>query len=289
MESLDQWHQQGDYFQCGEHRIFFRTDGDETKPVMLLIHGFPTCSWDWAKVWDDLKQHFYLVTLDMLGFGYSDKPQQVYSIFQQADIYLALLDKLNISQFHILAHDYGDTVAQELLARLDGFDRIQSVVFGNGGLFPETHQPVLVQKILLSSIGGLFAKLISFKSFKRNLDHICAKKLSEEELKNYWSMLEHKNGLAVMHRLVHYMRERRAYRHRWVAIIEKAQTPLHLVDGTLDPISGENMVKRYEELIPNASVVRLQDTGHYPQVESPKAFYQSCLPFWQKLGIPLYK
>ena len=285
MESLDQWQKNGDYFKCGDHEIFYRTGGNPEKPAMLLIHGFPTCSWDWAKIWDFLAPDFHLVTLDMLGFGLSDKPQQVYSIFQQADIYLALLDKLEIKEFHILAHDYGDTVAQELLARLDGFDRIQSIVFGNGGLFPETHKPVLIQKILLSSVGGLFSRLISYKSFKRNLDKICAKNISEEELKEYWRMLEHKNGLAVMHRLIHYMRERRAYRHRWVGGMEKAVTPLHLVDGTLDPISGEHMVKRYEQVVPNPSIVRLTDTGHYPQVESPQAFYEGCLDFWKKRNV----
>ena len=40
-----------------------------------------------------------------------------YSIFDQADIMEALLKKFSIGSVHILAHDYGDTVAQELIAR----------------------------------------------------------------------------------------------------------------------------------------------------------------------------
>ena len=40
-----------------------------------------------------------------------------YSIFDQAGIMEALLKKLNVGAVHILAHDYGDTVAQELIAR----------------------------------------------------------------------------------------------------------------------------------------------------------------------------
>ena len=40
-----------------------------------------------------------------------------YSIFDQADIMETLLRKLNVGAVHILAHDYGDTVAQELIAR----------------------------------------------------------------------------------------------------------------------------------------------------------------------------
>lgn len=285
MENLEQWHQQGDYFQYGNHQIFYRTSGDKGKPVLLLIHGFPTCSWDWAKVWDDLQRNFYLVTLDMLGFGFSDKPQQQYSIFSQADIYLLLMHRLGVEKFHILAHDYGDTVAQELLARLEGHDRIESVVFSNGGLFPETHHPVFIQKMLLSPIGGYLSRFISYRSFKRNLDKICAQKLSDEELKAYWKMLEHKSGVDVMHRLIHYMNERRVNRQRWVTVLQNTTIPLHLVDGVLDPISGEHMIARYEQLIPKPSVARLQDTGHYPQVENPVQFYQGCMSFWKQLGI----
>ena len=40
-----------------------------------------------------------------------------YSIFEQADIGRALLDHLDVSSVHLLAHDMGDTVALETLAR----------------------------------------------------------------------------------------------------------------------------------------------------------------------------
>ena len=53
----------------------------------------------------------------MLGFGFSDKTQIPYSIFTQADIYCALLDSSGCKGCHIVSHDYGDTEAQELLAR----------------------------------------------------------------------------------------------------------------------------------------------------------------------------
>lgn len=279
MESLHEWHAKGQSFSFKGHEIFFRTDGDATLPTLVLIHGFPTCSWDWAKIWDQLLPHFHLVTLDMLGFGFSDKPKQNYSIFTQADIFDALLQHLNISQYHILAHDYGDTVAQELLARHHAAGHIQSVVLSNGGLFPETHHPVLVQKLLLSPLGFLIIKLFNYQKFKRNFDHICAKRLSNEELTGYWNMLQYKGGVHIMHKLIAYMTERKQQRERWVGVLQQTQVPLRLIDGTLDPISGAHMVARYNELIKPEDVVELNDTGHYPQVESPEAFAQATLDF----------
>lgn len=48
-----------------------------------------------------------------------------YSIMEQADIAEELLKKLKITQVHLLSHDYGDTVALELLARFDSLSRTQ--------------------------------------------------------------------------------------------------------------------------------------------------------------------
>lgn len=279
MTSLAQWQQQGQTFTFKGHDIFYLTLGDKQKPPLVLIHGFPTCSWDWAKITAALSEHFYLITLDMLGFGFSDKPKQDYSIFEQADIFEALLNKLDIKHYHLLAHDYGDTVAQELLARHHQSGNIGSVIFSNGGLFPETHHPVLLQKLLLSPIGFILSKLVRYEKFKKNFDVICAKKLPEDELKAYWQMLEHKGGVLIMHKLIAYMTERKENRERWVGVMQQTQVPMLLIDGLLDPISGAHMVNRYEELIPNAQVVKLEDTGHYPQVESPAAFSSAALAF----------
>jgi pimeloyl-ACP methyl ester carboxylesterase len=285
METIDQWQANGDFFESHGHQLFYRSqlNHGSNKPVLVLIHGFPTCSWDWSKIWESLATRFQLVTLDMLGFGFSDKPVQAYSIMQQADLFQTLLDKLNIQQYHILAHDYGDTVAQELLARDAITHDIQSVVFSNGGLFPETHKPVFIQKLLLSPIGFLISKLTTYAKFSATFDHICAKALPEQELKTYWNMLNHKQGVKVMHKLISYMLERRKYRSRWVSGMQHSQTPIHLIDGTLDPISGEHMVKRYQELIPNPSIDRLTDTGHYPQVESPGEFVNCAHEFWESI------
>ncbi|MGL1585796.1 hypothetical protein ACSTHB_23480, partial [Vibrio parahaemolyticus] len=75
-------------------------------------------------------------------------------------------------RFHLLAHDYGDTVAQELIARHEeraarGDDSLQlvSVVLLNGGLFPETHRATRVQKLLQTPLGPLISRLMGERSF----------------------------------------------------------------------------------------------------------------------------
>ena len=93
----------------------------------------------------------------MLGFGFSDKPNnRDYTIHQQADLFESLVTSLDLQKFHVVAHDYGVSVAQELLARQlegEGAGLWQSCLLLNGGLFPETHHALFIQKLMLSPLG----------------------------------------------------------------------------------------------------------------------------------------
>ena len=150
-------------------------------PTLLLIHGFPTASWDWEKLWPDLVARYHVLTLDMIGFGFSDKSYFYdYRIMDQADIYDEFLSMRGVKEYHLFAHDYGDTVASELIAR-DLANalrpRLLSVGFLNGGLFPETHHRIFFQSLLLSPIGSLVSLVTSKKGMANNMRNIFGKYL----------------------------------------------------------------------------------------------------------------
>ena len=138
------------------HGIFCRVQAAPGKDPLLLIHGYPTASYDWHLLWDALAERYSLYALDMLGFGLSDKPRDFdYPITLQADLCVALLAQHGVTRPHVLAHDYGDTVAQELLAReIAGTLPLASMCFLNGGLFPETHRARPIQKLLANKWTG---------------------------------------------------------------------------------------------------------------------------------------
>lgn len=288
--SIETWKSTGQTFDYRGQNIFYQVQGSKDLPALLLIHGYPSASWDWHLQWPTLIQHFQVITLDMLGFGYSDKPARFkksssvqYSIHTQADICSGLLKKLGINRIHILSHDYGDTVAQELLARSLSKEKeainILSVCLLNGGLFPETHQALLLQKLLLSPVGPLMARLTNYKKFKHSFDRICSIPLSEVELKTLWGLIEFNNGKPILAKLIGYMRERKQYRERWVQALQKTKVAIRLIDGLQDPISGAHMVKRYRELIKSADIIELEGVGHYPQLESPDKVLLHFLEF----------
>ncbi|WP_066961696.1 alpha/beta fold hydrolase [Microbulbifer sp. Q7] len=279
---LSAWRDSGQYLDYRGHKIFYRDEGQG--PALLLIHGFPTSSWDWKKIWPALTEHYRCITLDMLGFGYSSKPRQEYLIFEQADIFEHLLDTLGVESAHLIAHDYGDTVAQELLSRqLDGklSFSMRSLHLLNGGLFPETHRALLIQKLMLSPCGGLLARFFNRKKLEKNFRKIFGPDTppSQQEIDDFWRLITHNRGKLVMHRLMDYMNQRRQYRERWVSALQQPSIPIRLTVGLSDPISGAHMVERYRELIPNPDIVELEDIGHYPNVEAPERIVSSITEF----------
>jgi len=276
--SPSEWLAAGRYMDYRGYRIFLRSEGPAGAPVLLLIHGFPTASWDWEALWPQLAPRWRVIALDLIGFGFSDKPRAYdYSLLDQADLCEAVLRHCGADTYHVLAHDYGDSVAQELLARQApveraGRPRMLSLCFLNGGLFPETHRPVLIQKLLISPIGPLIGRLSSRAKIAANMRRIFGPQSQPDEplLDGFWALITRENGPHIMHKLIRYMTERREQRSRWVGALQATDVPLKLIDGAADPISGAHMAARYRELVPAADVSLLQGIGHYPQIEAPQ-------------------
>ncbi len=291
MKSLTAWKNQAKILEAGGRRLAYWTsrDKDEAKPWLLLIHGYPTSSWDWTAVWPALSAHFRIAAIDMLGFGLSDKPRDIdYSIFTQADFQEALLEHLGVSEAHILAHDYGDTVAQELLARHNEGSLsflIRSIVFLNGGLFPEQHRARPIQKLGLTPLGFLLGLMMTRNRFRATFDKIFGPntKASDTEIDTHWALISENDGRRVLHKLLTYIPERRANRARWVGALQSAAIPLRLIDGGADPVSGAHLYHHYKAEIAKADAVILEEIGHYPQTEAPGVVASAFLEFHHNL------
>lgn len=293
---IEDWRKRGKWFEHRGHAIFYVDEAGAasaaTRPALLLIHGFPTSSWDYTDIWPLLAPHFgRMIAPDMIGFGFSAKPPRYpYDLVDQADLHEHLLARLGVSEVHVLAHDYGVSVAQELLARHLERDRpsikLLSVTLLNGGLFPETHRALLVQKLLLGPLGPLMSRLNSAPRLASSLRAVFGPQTppSAEHLDAFWQLMTNNGGHRIAHRLIRYILDRRRNRDRWVHALQHTRVPLRLINGPADPISGAHMAERYRQLVPRPDVVSLPGIGHYPQVEAPQAVAEALLAFVDHLS-----
>jgi len=213
--NFTEWKNQVKYFNYKNHQIAYWEAGKG--PTLLLIHGFPTSSWDWHKTWRGLTKRFRVIAPDMIGFGYSDKPKDyTYSITDQARLHEAFVDHLAVKEAHLLVHDYGVSVAQEMLAAFSergtaGF-QILSCCFLNGGLFPELHRARIIQKVLNSPFKG---------SLRRSFHEVYGdKKATEVEIEQFFQLCQYNEGTKITHKLIKYINDRRANATRWKFLLK---------------------------------------------------------------------
>jgi pimeloyl-ACP methyl ester carboxylesterase len=265
--------------------VFRRILGERGRPWVTLLHGFPTSSWDWAAIAPALAPHFCLLTFDFLGFGESDKPaRHRYSIHEQADLVEALWRDLAVDETALVAHDYGDSVAEELLARArEGrlAARLGRVTLLNGGLWPDLHRPLPIQKLLHHRLlGPIVGRLATRTTFARGLNRTVSKPLGDDELDAHWAAFATRGGRAIAHRLIRYLDDRRLHAARWVAALEAPDgPPRQFVWGARDPVSGAHVVPRITERLPSAPRLVLDDVGHYPQLEAPERVARAIVDF----------
>ncbi len=262
--------------------IFTRVAGSGS--WLTLLHGFPTCSWDWSRLAPLLEPHRKLLLFDFLGFGDSDKPlRHNYSLLEQADLVEALWKHLGIERTEIAAHNYGVTVAQELLARGSAGvlkQQLESVLFLNGGVYPGVHRPLRIQRMLASPVLGPIVNLfVNEPTFRHNFRAIFSRQhpVSDADLIEHWKAIVRHDGLRNYHRLIRYMHERTAHRERWTEAMERSAVPLRFVWGMEDPIAGAPMAAHLRRRLPQAELVALEGVGHYPQLEVPEMVAQDIL------------
>lgn len=288
----EDWRRRGQWFEHRGHPIFYVDERRGGGPTLLLVHGFPTSSWDWTDLWPLIAPRFgRLIAVDMIGFGFSAKPPDYdYDLVDQATLHESLLSRLGVRRAHLLVHDYGVSVAQELLARhLERREprslELLSVTLLNGGLFPETHRARPIQKLLLSPLGPLISRLNDERRFTRSMSAVFGPRtpLGAEHANGFWRLTVENGGHRIAHRLIRYIFDRRRNRDRWVRALQETRVPLRVINGPEDPVSGAHMVTRYRELVPRPDVVSLPGIGHYPQVEAPQAVADAFLPFTERL------
>lgn len=252
----------------------FRQEGEG--PLLLLLHGFPSSSYDWRLLLEqDVPSN--VLAFDFLGFGLSDKPREHdYSLFWQADLTEELVRRHGDGgPVLVLAHDMGTSVANELMARdLEGklAMEVAGIVLFNGSMVLEAASPTPAQRALRSRLGPLVARLSSERFFRHQFGSVFseAHPLSDAEAEDQWSLVCHNGGRTLGHRLVSYMDQRETHAERWHGAIREWPGELSLAWGLQDPVATTAVLAALRELRPQVPVSELPELAHYPQLEDPR-------------------
>jgi pimeloyl-ACP methyl ester carboxylesterase len=279
------WRAAGRTVNVGGVAVFVRdqpaVDPDPDLPPLLVLHGFPTCSFDFASVLPALAARRRVVLPDHLGHGLSAKPDRRYGIRMLADAIEGAVVALGIDEVDLLTHDVGDSVGGELLARsLDGElpFAVRRRVLTNGSIYMDLAQLSTGQQLLLS-LPDEATDLITEEAWIGGLRNTFApsSEVDDDELAALWRLTSHEEGHRMLPRTIRYIEDRRREERRYTGPIETHPSPLGVVWGKLDPIAVYAMAERLVAARPGTPLITLEDVGHYPMLEAPDRFAAAVL------------
>lgn len=251
---------------------------DELLEPLLVIHGYPTSSYDFVDVVDGLNEHRRVVLLDLLGYGLSDKPDLAYTLAAQADIVVEVTAQLELDRLSLLTHDMGDTVGGELLARhLEGSWPVEIVrrFVTNGSIYIEMAHLTAGQQFLLSLPDEILpAELAPDRVGLAGAltATLAPTNQASVDTQAHADLIVAGGGNRLLARIIRYIEERRLHERRYTGAIESHPSPLHIIWGSEDPIAIAAMAVKLHEARPDSTLTWIEGTGHYPQLEAPGPF-----------------
>ncbi len=279
---IEEWEDAGHLVDVAGDRVWcaqLRAEQASDEPPLLMLHGFPTCSYDWHRVIPALGAARDVIVVDVPGFGLSGKPDRRYGLRGAADAVEAVVEHFAITHLDLLTHDMGDSVGGELLARdLDGrlgFS-VGRRVLTNGSIYLDMAHLTDGQQLLLSlpdepndAIGA-----DGGAAFARGVTATFApgSPVDDVEIRELARLAARDGGLGLLPRTIRYIEDRRVDERRFTGAIETHPSPVGVVWGELDPVAVVAMAHRFVGVRLDAPLVVLEGVGHYPMIEAPDLF-----------------
>lgn len=271
-----------------ELNIFYRTFGDIDNPAIVMIHGWPTSSYDFKELIAELENDFYIAVIDTPGYGFSDKPRGNYKYSFLDDARLLdffIKDILKLSRFTLLTHDKGDTVGFAFLnlyqQAISPKYQIDQHIIMNGGIYLPLAKLSAGQKYFPIPVFGYFMTRVIFTPdrFTSELAKIYLPELNSEEQLNISSIFQYQGGTTVLPKTLRYIQDRKKYEETWLKVLAQSDIPITLIWGKLDPIAKTEIADFvWNNYLRNgnaeASYWQLPCSSHYPQNDQPKIIAQ---------------
>ena len=277
------WYVGGDYFEWtsttednngAKVNVFYRTWGDETKPKLVLIHGFPNSSFDYYKMIPYLEDEYHIAALDFPGSGFSDKPLDGYNymLAENAEIVDHFVrEVVGFEDFALFTHDRGVSIGLAFLGNyLDNPSPGYTVNYhflSNSGMFLPLANLVPFQLSLLDADAG--ERMIEARSAQPRRTE------GEPESLAFSDIFAFNQGNISLLYVGRYLLERQVNETRWLENLLRSPVPVAYLWGLTDNVNPIRIPNHVWDTYLNDREVEssfwiLPTAGHYPQRDNPE-------------------
>ena len=245
-------------------------------PPVLLVHGWLSSSRIWEQLAARLAQRFTVYTLDLTGFGESDKPLSGYGVRNGSRLLYAFCAHFGLTRTNVVAHDLGGDMAVKLAAdHPDVVGRL--VLVATPADDAQIDLPTPLWLATLPGIGPIFYALGRLARPVRRLwmrPFVAdPNDLTEEVIEDagHSTPAATANTLSIARREI--SRGRLARQARIIKI------PLLVIAGEEDQIVDPQAVGAWARSVDKAEMCLLDACGHLPMIESTAQFNAQILAF----------
>jgi pimeloyl-ACP methyl ester carboxylesterase len=234
-------------------------------PAVVLIHGFASSLETWSDVIPALEPTHRVLALDLMGFGWSDRPDADYSPDAEAKLVRALLDERGIERAALVAHSWGASVA--LALALESPERVTRLALYDAFVYDDQ----LNTFFRMARVSGLGEALFALWYKARPEDKLALafyepERISQPFVDAVEAALERPGTTAAALAAVRGQRFLELEPH-----YREVEVPALILWGRDDRVTPLSVGERLSKELPNARLVVYPRCGHFPTIEADRA------------------
>jgi pimeloyl-ACP methyl ester carboxylesterase len=249
------------------YAVRYFDNGPADGRALVLLHGIGASAERWSRVIPTLSKYFRVITPDIVGFGYSDKPTVEYTMDFFLDFFNEFLDNLDIPKASMIGSSFGGHLATEFAIRFNR--RIDRLVLASPAGMMRTSTPTL-DGYIMAALYPTFEN--AFKAFREMAHDPDA--VTDQIVMDFVNRMKLPNAKYAFMSTLLGMR----YAPKLQGRLSKIISPTLLVWGDSDKMIPVQYAKEYNE-IPDSELVVIKNCGHTPYVEKPMTFNKLILKF----------
>jgi pimeloyl-ACP methyl ester carboxylesterase len=268
-------------------KIFFREAGDQRKPTVLLLHGFPTSSHMFRNLIPQLANDFHVIAPDLPGFGFSDAPGHEvfqYTFANMAKVMGDFVEQIGLEKFAIYIFDYGAPTGLRMALRFP--ERISAIITQNGNAYVDGlskdwapvqtywENPTQANRDVLRKLQTLETTRWQYYHGVTNPEE----RIAPEAILLDQTLLDRPQSAEIQLDLIGDYKTNVELYPKFQEFFRKYQPPTLVVWGKNDPFFLPPGAEAYKRDNPKAKVV-FYDTGHFALETHAAAIGQEILDF----------
>jgi pimeloyl-ACP methyl ester carboxylesterase len=245
--------------------------------AVVFVHGNPGSSRDWGELVAQVSPFGRTVALDMPGYGRAEKPEHFdYTVNGYSQHLTSAMTALGIRRVHLVLHDFGGLWGLAwATAHPDAF---ASATLINTGAWLDYHWHFYARMWRTPVLGEVSMAITSRASFHLLLKRDSPRGLPEAYIDQMYETFDRATRRVAL-KLYRATPDPARLSQTWANALRPLDRPALVVWGKYDRYLPVPLAYRQREVFPNAQVVVLEQSGHWPFADDPAGVAAVVVPF----------